>query len=764
MDPRIDRTAAIRYRLREMLIEFMKSPNVQQVAGDSMAGGPPFLPLIPGVENSPRGQQAALNGGQQFSPQRYQTGGPGGPQLPQLPPLSFGGETEHPQDLNRPLTPITEGGSVMTHPIGTSGDNQQQSTNSTGFSPRSPQQPQRQLSSAPSQDQPAPSQPTYGQNDQSPVLGRDLNQSPMAMSPSASYTTASTSMYAASGVPLPLESSTTQPSLAGVVPPIGRSSVDSNRTNGSGARVPLGSPTKIQGPPLTLSPNRRGDSVSNHTLPSPPPPVIAKDSPPEVSQDGLEDEGMFNQHNTLRAELQQPKLAAPIETPPLQPSSSTGHRNDDLVNEAGVMFFMQEENGRVATQPARQPVQFDDEERDGYDSSSDIELSSRAAQKQKAPLSSIASDATSLASSNSQRQPVRQNTPMAFSDARVGGAAGDVSNKGPSPIPSPTFAVNTPSYATEAPSRPAVDRGYAPTGRPALGRKPSGARAPQPIPKGFSSGQVAGYSSSSPLPSQLEASEDEEAEEALSSNRQHTQLPAHQDRQGQKSPTMVSTSSAAAPVVQKQGIDAGYDDDNVEALAALAYLDVSEPLQQSAIPPSDSLTSSNGGPPIVTIEPLQGPSASTSSDLSSGSGIKSSFAPSRQAEERKKKAQAQQAAQQAAVTKPGRANGRKRTAAAAAGAWGESSDEDEEEEDDEDEDVDSDGEPAHAPPPPRMQQQQQQQAAAMHQPFPQSSVYPSVGGASPAEAPSSSYTHIRPPRTLPQPPSGSRPGACCAPF
>jgi CCR4-NOT transcriptional complex subunit CAF120 len=487
-----------------------------------------------------------------------------------------------------------------------------------------------------------------------------------------------------------------------------------------------------------------------------------------VSQDGLEAEGIFNQHNTLRAELQQPKLAAPVETPPLQPSSSTGHRNDDLVNEAGAMFFMQEQNGRVATQPARQPVQFDDEERDGYDSSSDVELSSRAAQKQKAPLSSIASDATSLASSNSQRQPVRQNTPMTFSDARVGGAAGDVSNKGPSPIPSPTFAVNTPSYAMEAPSRPTVDRGYAPTGRPALGRKPSGARAPQPIPKGFSSGQVAGHSSSSPLPSQLEASEDEEAEEAFSSNRQHSQLPAHQDGQGQKSPAMVSTSSAAAPVVQKQGIDAGYDDDDVEALAALAYLDVSEPPQQSAIPPSDSLTSSNGGAPIVTIEPLQGPSASTSSDLSSGSGIKSSFAPSRQAEERKKKAQAQQAAQQAAVTKPGRANGRKRTAAAAAGAWGESSDEDEEEEeDDEDEDVDSDGELAQAPPPPRMQQQQQQQqqqAAAMHQPFPQSSVYPSVGGASPAEAPSSSYTHSRPPRTLPQPPLGSRPGACCAPF
>ncbi|KAF9007597.1 hypothetical protein BDQ17DRAFT_1324157 [Cyathus striatus] len=116
---------------------------------------------------------------------------------------------------------------------------------------------------------------------------------------------------------------------------------------------------------------------------------------------------------------------------------------------------------------------------------------------------------------------------------------------------------------------------------------------------------------------------------------------------------------------------------------------------------------------------------------------KSSFAPSKQAAERKAKAQAQQAAHQAAVHKPGRANGNRKSRVG--GAWNESSEEEEEEE--EDEEGESDGEP----------------------PLTRGQNTPSSGpGSSNASMRLSQtqggeaqpHSHLRPPRNLPQIPGG----------
>ncbi|KAI0322749.1 hypothetical protein OF83DRAFT_1167243 [Amylostereum chailletii] len=132
-------------------------------------------------------------------------------------------------------------------------------------------------------------------------------------------------------------------------------------------------------------------------------------------------------------------------------------------------------------------------------------------------------------------------------------------------------------------------------------------------------------------------------------------------------------------------------DDTADAIAAMNFLDREE--RGSPSPPPASSASRPGQPPQPTIvEPEDGTSTPPSDNASQ---YRSSFAPSKNAMQRKAKTEAQQAAHEAAVTRPGRANGKGKAKAKKAGAWGDSSEEEEEEEDDED--VDSDGEPT-APP------------------------------------------------------------------
>lgn len=146
---------------------------------------------------------------------------------------------------------------------------------------------------------------------------------------------------------------------------------------------------------------------------------------------------------------------------------------------------------------------------------------------------------------------------------------------------------------------------------------------------------------------------------------------------------------------QDQGL--AYDD-NSDALAALNFLEADESsstVQQKKAP--ENLPAAVPPPPPVHVSPPEG----DYDEVSEGSGVdaqyKSTFAPSRKAAERIAKTQAQQAAHQAAVHKPGRSNGKPNSKGR--GAWGDSSDEEEEdegEEEEDDDDVDSDGERAPA--------------------------------------------------------------------
>lgn len=193
---------------------------------------------------------------------------------------------------------------------------------------------------------------------------------------------------------------------------------------------------------------------------------------------------------------------------------------------------------------------------------------------------------------------------------------------------------------------------------------------------------------------------------------------------------------------------ASYEDHNADALAALTFLEQ----EDRPAPPSSKGPESSSSPTLKPQSPSLPEVVKTPASPSTKphSAARSSFAPSRLAAERKAKTQAQQAAQQAAAHRPGKANGRRRQAKGS-GAWGDSSEEEEEEEDeDEEEDVDSDEEPP------------QRSAASVsdHSAFAQSgqrSPYAQQGGASPARSAvdvnNGTYPPRRP-RDLPQTPGG----------
>lgn len=203
------------------------------------------------------------------------------------------------------------------------------------------------------------------------------------------------------------------------------------------------------------------------------------------------------------------------------------------------------------------------------------------------------------------------------------------------------------------------------------------------------------------------------------------------------------------------------EDPDADALAALTFLERHDDVYPAAPLPSaptavaPSLSQPQQQPPAI-IEP-EGRSPSPESE--DASVYKSSFAPSRNAMQRKARSEAQQAAHEAATHRPGRGTGKAKSKSKAAGAWGDSSEEEEEEEeeeDDEDEDVDSDGQPTA----PRDDRSVSNYAASANN---HRSQYSSPRGPSPlASGDASSYQaqpHARPPRNLPPvPPSRGHDG------
>ena len=190
----------------------------------------------------------------------------------------------------------------------------------------------------------------------------------------------------------------------------------------------------------------------------------------------------------------------------------------------------------------------------------------------------------------------------------------------------------------------------------------------------------------------------------------YTQPPHHQSQNftqtlgetTQQTPQAIGTagrySANMANIDQRQ-----HYDDNSDALAALTFLDrdeanaVSKPsrplrAQERRGPTSGTEVDEYDTPPVQVTPPDDRDDVSQDSDSHEGK-YKSSFAPSKQATQRLAKSQAQQAAHQAAVHRPGKsggANGKGKGRVRQDG-WAESSEEEEEEEDDED--VDSDGDP-----------------------------------------------------------------------
>lgn len=189
--------------------------------------------------------------------------------------------------------------------------------------------------------------------------------------------------------------------------------------------------------------------------------------------------------------------------------------------------------------------------------------------------------------------------------------------------------------------------------RIALGRKPSGARA---LPSNGASRALNQDSLSLPERQHLHRVPDSDADTMSDRDERET---------------------APAPK------NAHLDDVNVDALAALSFLD--DDAGAAPAPPKQPTTSTSAGdaarppPPLPqsSPQPTENPSSAGSSE--NVGQYKSTFAPSKQAVQRKAKLQAQQAAHQAAVHRPGRANGKRGSTARPSG-WNETSDEEEEEE------------------------------------------------------------------------------------
>lgn len=213
LDPRDDRTSAIRTKLLELLTERMRQQQPQLVqprASTSRTSSeqPPTLPPI-SMGGSEPGAQALQNGSPSSAAASIG---------PQLPPLSFSGT--HNQD--RMLTPITEGGSIMTHGRGMSMDA------TTSINPTSP------VATAAGQAAPDKSEPPP------PVLDRGYTNSPRPTATSPPPTSPSPNVGGTS-----ISSADVRPSVQSV-----RSSHSIDRVGGT-ASPPIQNVPKSP-PPSTL--------------------------------------------------------------------------------------------------------------------------------------------------------------------------------------------------------------------------------------------------------------------------------------------------------------------------------------------------------------------------------------------------------------------------------------------------------------------------------------------------------------------------------
>ncbi|RDB26418.1 hypothetical protein Hypma_006695 [Hypsizygus marmoreus] len=695
LDPREERTSAIRSRLIGILLDRMRgyAPPSQppRLAASDTA---PSLPPIGGVSNDNL-QQVGTS--------------PPASSLPQLPPLSFTGTapSQAPPPEKKQLTPITERSSGHTNGRATSADvltpshnghlGQDQAPASLPPSQDAPlfnralagsPQPATPPSTASEFEPPARSPPT-----QSPVLSPGLGRRGFD-SPSTNKGFQVQSRYSSNASSVATSDRTFGDGASTVTDPanveLPLSPTSETRTMFSSPSPPTApAPVPAPSPPVPYAasapappspPSPRSPAVPFKNSRSPPPSVLTSPhsdaghgEPDRLDSDRasaktsiltsshlpltrIENRGPFASPGTAS-----PTLQGQAAAPPPPPPPSKAEENHNFYNDAGAaLYYMQqsEQDGTNFNQHRRVPTTI--AEQDGDESSSS---SSQYGPPQSKAPSGTTSPQSGHASVHSRSPPVRQSTPMAFIE-------------------------RTSSSTKSATSLPPGDR-LSPS-RQALGRKPSGARA-----------QATRSYNGDGISSSQQFTEDEE----IQTEDQDYDNPPNRMEQ----PPRPSASS---------------DDQHLDVLAALSYLDTedkpSSPKQVRVEPLN--LRSTNKSPPPA-------PAAQEHATQ-----FKSSFAPSKQAAERKAKAQAQQAAHHAAVHKPGRANGKRKSRVA--GAWNESSDEEEEEEDEEDDQADSDTEPL--------------QANKAGSGFGSSNTSLRQSQAQAEQDMSQQYSHLRPPRTLPQ--------------
>ncbi|KAI0078739.1 hypothetical protein K474DRAFT_801299 [Panus rudis PR-1116 ss-1] len=416
------------------------------------------------------------------------------------------------------------------------------------------------------------------------------------------------------------------------------------------------------------------------------------------------------------------KSPPPMSSPPQQSPKNNEDVDRNILGEAGALYYMRHIEGNAPAKGARRappPMNESDEESTDSESLGTTPPPPRSVtplriQKGSSPPTSVGS---------SSPPPARNAMgPRGNTGGQGGFAAGKVS--GP------------------------ADQSQAISGTPATRysnvAKPSGARAAptskipsaSPLPHQQQRPQLSQQpSQSDSRRSTLAYDDDHSSEHDMYGEDEsaHRQQPEPQQQQPQQQ---------QQPRQHQPVADDGFDDTS-DALAALTFLDREEQPQSSA-PPQPSQQPSQSIPQVV--EPPREPSPDQSVDSHQA---RSSFAPSRQAAERRAKAQAQQAAHEAAVHRPGRVNGKGKAKTRDRAAWGESSEEEEEEEEEDDEDADSDVEP----PPRRGRPEQPNTLAASMSGRPG---YPSSqrgGSASPGVSPNEpAYPQPRRARDLPQVP------------
>ncbi|KXN80890.1 hypothetical protein AN958_06934 [Leucoagaricus sp. SymC.cos] len=415
LDPRDDRTSAIRSKLLELLSERMRQQQPQLVqprpsGSRKSSEQPPTLPPISSVGGNDPGAQTQQNG-------TSSSAGAG----PQLPPLNFSNTNRHQGD--RMLTPITEGGSTMTHGgrrmslDATTSANVSNAASPPQAGSDKPPSPipllDRGLSNSPGPALAAPASPRPTSPTRNVVRGTSISSGEVR--PSAQSVKSSSSI---DRVASPVVSIQNQ-----AKPPLPRASTSASVSSQAN------STTKIETPSISVSASASGD----HYIAADRMSVLT--SPHSIRDEPSRGSGDYQALAQASAELHAASRSPPSvgRTPPptagvRKTSGHTHEPEDNFLSEAGALYFMHqsrmESGGDAATaagmvglsKKSRQvpmPTTSDDDEDEEENSQSDEEfpLPPGGSRGPTSPLAGVKNNTTSRSP-----PPRRQGTPMAFMD------------------------------------------------------------------------------------------------------------------------------------------------------------------------------------------------------------------------------------------------------------------------------------------------------------------------------------------------------------